>query len=36
VTQSVFDANFGDKRYVSSLVQREMVDGGLLGLRVVP
>ena len=31
VTQSVFDANFGDKRYVPSLVQREMVDGGLLG-----
>jgi len=31
VTQSVFDANFGDKRYVPSLVQRELVDGGLLG-----
>jgi 3-hydroxybutyryl-CoA dehydrogenase len=31
VTQSVFDANFSDKRYVPSLVQREMVDGGLLG-----
>jgi len=31
VTQSVFDANFGDKRYVPSAVQREMVDGGLLG-----
>ena len=31
VTQSVFDANFGDKRYPPSLVQREMVDGGLLG-----
>ena len=31
VTQSVFAANFGDKRYVPSLVQREMVDGGLLG-----
>ncbi len=31
VTQSVFDANFGDKRYVPSLVQREMVDGGLFG-----
>ena len=31
VTQSVFDANFGDKRYQPSLVQREMVDGGLLG-----
>ena len=31
VTQSVYDANFQDKRYVPSLVQREMVDGGLLG-----
>jgi 3-hydroxybutyryl-CoA dehydrogenase len=31
VTQSVFAANFGDKRYTPSLVQREMVDGGLLG-----
>ena len=31
VTQSVFDANFGDKRYGPSLVQREMVDGGVLG-----
>jgi 3-hydroxybutyryl-CoA dehydrogenase len=31
VTQSVFDANFGDKRFVPSLVQRELVDGGLLG-----
>jgi 3-hydroxybutyryl-CoA dehydrogenase len=31
VTQSVFEANFFDKRYVPSLVQREMVDGGLLG-----
>jgi 3-hydroxybutyryl-CoA dehydrogenase len=31
VTQSVFDANFGDKRYAPSLVQRELVDGGLLG-----
>jgi 3-hydroxybutyryl-CoA dehydrogenase len=31
VTQSVFDANFGDKRYVPSPVQRELVDGGLLG-----
>ena len=30
VTQSVFDANFGDRRYVPSRVQREMVDGGLL------
>jgi 3-hydroxybutyryl-CoA dehydrogenase len=31
VTQSVYDANFADKRYLPSLVQREMVDGGLLG-----
>jgi 3-hydroxybutyryl-CoA dehydrogenase len=31
VTQSVYDANFGDKRYAPSLVQREMVDGGLFG-----
>ena len=31
VTQSVFEANFYDKRYTPSLVQREMVDGGLLG-----
>ena len=30
-TNSVFEANFGDKRYVPSLVQRELVDGGLLG-----
>ena len=31
VTHSVFDANFQDKRYAPSLVQRDMVDGGLLG-----
>jgi 3-hydroxybutyryl-CoA dehydrogenase len=31
VTQSVFEANFYDKRFQPSLVQREMVDGGLLG-----
>ena len=31
VTTSVYDANFFDKRYQPSLVQREMVDGGLLG-----
>ncbi len=31
VTQSVFEANFHDRRYQPSLVQREMVDGGLLG-----
>jgi 3-hydroxybutyryl-CoA dehydrogenase len=31
VTQSVYEANFFDKRYMPSLVQRELVDGGLLG-----
>jgi 3-hydroxybutyryl-CoA dehydrogenase len=31
VTQSVFEANFFDKRYQPSLVQRELVDGGRLG-----
>ena len=31
VTKSVYEANFHDKRYVPSLVQREMVEGGLLG-----
>jgi len=31
VTSSVFAANFYDKRFVPSLIQREMVDGGLLG-----
>ncbi len=31
VTNSVYEANFQDKRYVPSLVQKEMVDGGLLG-----
>jgi 3-hydroxybutyryl-CoA dehydrogenase len=31
VTTSVFEANFFDKRFVPSLLQREMVDGGLLG-----
>jgi 3-hydroxybutyryl-CoA dehydrogenase len=31
VTQSVYEANFQDRRYGPSLVQREMVDGGLLG-----
>jgi 3-hydroxybutyryl-CoA dehydrogenase len=31
VTQSVYEANFYDKRYVPSRLQREMVDGGLLG-----
>jgi 3-hydroxybutyryl-CoA dehydrogenase len=31
VTRSVYEANFYDKRYVPSLVQAEMVAGGLLG-----
>lgn len=31
VTNSVFEANFFDKRFQPSLVQREMVAGGLLG-----
>jgi 3-hydroxybutyryl-CoA dehydrogenase len=31
VTNSVYEANFYDKRYVPSLVQRDMVEGGLLG-----
>ncbi|MBL8324635.1 MAG: 3-hydroxyacyl-CoA dehydrogenase [Rubrivivax sp.] len=31
VTQSVYEANFYDKRYVPSRLQREMVDGGLFG-----
>ena len=31
VTNSVYDANFGDKRFVPSLIQQEMVAGGLLG-----
>jgi 3-hydroxybutyryl-CoA dehydrogenase len=31
VTNSVYEANFFDKRYVPSLMQRELVDGGLLG-----
>jgi 3-hydroxybutyryl-CoA dehydrogenase len=31
VTQSVYEANFYDKRFQPSLVQRELVDGGLLG-----
>ena len=31
VTNSVYEANFFDRRYVPSLVQRELVDGGLLG-----
>jgi len=31
VTSSVYEANFFDKRFVPSLVQAELVDGGLLG-----
>ena len=31
VTNSVYAANFYDKRYVPSLVQQQLVDGGLLG-----
>jgi len=31
VTESVYGANFGDKRFVPSGVQRDLVDGGWLG-----
>lgn len=31
VTTTVFDANYGDKRYQPSLVQKALVDGGRLG-----
>ena len=31
VTQAVYEANFYDRRYQPSLVQRELVDGGMLG-----
>jgi 3-hydroxybutyryl-CoA dehydrogenase len=31
VTSSVYEANFFDKRFTPSLVQKELVDGGLLG-----
>lgn len=31
VTVSVFEANYGDKRFVPSLVQKALVDGGRLG-----
>lgn len=31
VTRSVCEANFGDKRYIPSGVQRDLVDGGFLG-----
>jgi len=33
VTLSVFDANYGDRRYVPSLVQKALVDGGRLGCK---
>ena len=31
VTSSMFDANYGDRRYVPSIVQKALVDGGRLG-----
>jgi 3-hydroxybutyryl-CoA dehydrogenase len=31
VTSSVYEANFFDKRFTPSLIQKELVDGGLLG-----
>ena len=31
VTKSVYEANYYDKRYVPSLLQQSLVDGGLLG-----
>ncbi len=31
VTTSVFDANYGDRRYQPSLVQKALIDGGRLG-----
>jgi 3-hydroxybutyryl-CoA dehydrogenase len=31
VTRSVYEANFYDKRFAPSLLQQELVDGGLLG-----
>ena len=34
VTQSVFEANFGDKRYQPSWVQKALIDGGRLGRKV--
>ncbi|MFD2271143.1 3-hydroxyacyl-CoA dehydrogenase NAD-binding domain-containing protein [Undibacterium arcticum] len=34
VTVSVFDANYGDRRYLPSLVQKALVDGGRLGRKV--
>lgn len=34
VTRSVWEANFGDRRYQPSLVQQALVDGGRLGRKV--
>ena len=34
VTNSVFDANYGDNRYQPSLVQKALLDGGRLGRKV--
>lgn len=34
VTSSVFDANYGDRRFIPSLVQKALVDGGRLGRKV--
>ena len=34
VTQSVFEANFGDRRYQPSGVQKALLDGGRLGRKV--
>ncbi len=34
VTTSVFDANYGDRRYQPSLVQKALLDGGRLGRKV--
>jgi 3-hydroxybutyryl-CoA dehydrogenase len=31
VTRSVFDAYYGDQRFLPSLIQKELVDGGYLG-----
>ncbi|KNZ34075.1 MAG: hypothetical protein AD742_01170 [Methylibium sp. NZG] len=34
VTQTVFDANYGDRRYMPSIVQKALLDGGRLGRKV--